>query len=635
MFEATRTDMSRRSSTAAALVALIATLAAACTGGGASPSSVPDPVPVKIAFLHDMSVPGSAQTVTPALLGLELAFQEAVDAGDLPVVPEVVGLDVDGDDGNALELAHQIADDPTYVAAVVGPFWSEPVDVGDVLHAAGVPTISVSELDPSLATRGWSSWWRIVAGVSREAAALAAVIRATPPAIDGVCVVGDGSGQSSTMGELLGANLGARVTASLDLPDEDALSDVVQRIDRSGCGLVAWTGFGPGATSLRTGLAEAGSDPLALVGSSAMKTDLYLSTTDGAGDGTIVTCACVDLSSSTRPEVRRFIHDFQSRYGSPPGVFGAEGWDAGGMLLATFRADALDRRTVAAALSTVDGYEGLANTYRFDDVGELGPGSAQVHVFRAEGVRWDPVGGEESEEPLPVGTPGYLSVTACRKGRPFASTSGGRLTGFDVELAAAIARRLGLTLSWRDLPCRTALRAVSSGTLDAVLTPSADVEQGTPASGIALSLHLALVASKHLAHDERPLLQRLGPGDVVAVVRSRESVAWANDDLRATGAEVRFTTDRRTAYEELVAGSVTAVADVEPEAWRAIERRRSLRVAQSIDVGAHDVFVAKGPDARLVAAIDGSLARLIRVGRYALLFAKYFPGTPLPSETGS
>ena len=84
-----------------------------------------------------------------------------------------------------------------------------------------------------------------------------------------------------------------------------------------------------------------------------------------------------------------------------------------------------------------------------------------------------------------------------------------------------------------------------------------------------------------------------------------------------------------------MAGSVTAVADVEPEAWRAIERRRSLRVAQSIDAGAHDVFVAKGPDARLVAAIDESLARLIRVGRYALLFAKYFPGTPLPSETGS
>ncbi len=204
------------------------------------------------------------------------------------------------------------------------------------------------------------------------------------------------------------------------------------------------------------------------------------------------------------------------------------------------------------------------------------------------------------------------------------------MTGFDVELAAAIARRLGLSLSWRDLPCRTASRAVSSGTLDAVLTSSADVGQGTPTSGIALSLHLALVASRRLARDERPLLQRLGPGDVVAVVRSRESLAWANGDLRATGAEVRFTSDRRTAYEDLVAGSVTAVADVEPEAWRAIERRRSLRVAQSIDAGAHDVFVATGPDARLVAAIDASLARLIRSGRYCAAVREVFPRDPAP-----
>ena len=59
-------------------------------------------------------------------------------------------------------------------------------------------------------------------------------------------------------------------------------------------------------------------------------------------------------------------------------------------------------------------------------------------------------------------------------------------------------------------------------------------------------------------------------------------------------------------------------------------------MAQSVDVGAHDVFVAKGPDAVLVAAIDEALARLIRVGRYALLFAKYFPGTPsLPKPAPS
>ena len=632
--------MSRRPSTAAVLVALVATFASACTGGAGEPSAAPDPVPVKIAFLHDMSVPGSAQTVAPALLGLQLAFQEAVDRGDLPVVPEVVGLDVEGDASNATALAQSVVDDPSYVAAVIGPFWSEPTSVGALLDGAGIPTLSLSELGSSLASQGWSSWRRVVAGLPGESAALAAAIRGSSGSVGGTCLVGDGSSFSEAFGGLLATDLGTGgVVASDVLADEDALAGVVQRVDRSGCGSVAWTGFGPGATLLRTGLTEGGADAIPLFGSSAMKTESYLSTTAGAGDGTVVTCACVDLGSSTRPEVRRFIHDFQSQYGSPPGVFGPEGWDVGGMLLAAFRAGAVDRRGVAAALAGSSGYEGLANTYRFDPDGELASTSAGVRVFRAEGVRWVQVGNGQTVDgaPLPVGTPGELSVAACRTGRPEVYSVGGRTTGFDVELASAIARRLGLTLSWRVLPCRAALRAVSEGTLDAVLAPAAAVEQGTPTSGIALSVHVALVTTKAQAHEpgSATLLDRLGPHDRVAVIRSPETVRWAHETLEPTGALIQFTTDPRAAYEALVAGTITAVADAEPDAWAAIERRPTLRVAQSVDVGSHDVFVAKGPDAVLVAAIDQALARLIRVGRYSLLFATYFPGTPVPAETGT
>jgi branched-chain amino acid transport system substrate-binding protein len=628
--------MSRRPSTAAALVALVATLVPACTGGGSGPSPVPEPVPVKIAFLHDTSIPGSTQTQAPALFGLELAFQDAIERGDLPVMPEIVDLDVEGDDEKARELAQEVAGDPSYVAAVIGPFWSELASVGDLLDAAGIATLSLSQLDPGLATKGWSSWSRVVAGVGYESVAIAAATHGPSRSNGGTCVVGDGSTPSKVLGDLLVTNLGTgAVAASAVLPDEDVLAGVVQRIVGAGCGTVVWTGFAPGATLLRTGLTDAGARSVALVGSSAMKADLYLSTT--AGDGTIVTCACVDLGSSTRPEARRFIHDFQSRYGSPPGVFAPEGWDVGGMLLAAFRSGAVDRRTVAAALAASRDYVGLANTYRFGDDGELLPGAAGVHVFRAEGVRWVPAGEVEAEEPLPVVSPGALSVAACRNGRPYAYRVGGRLQGFGVELAEAIARRLGLTLSWRDLDCRTALRAVADGTLDAVLAPTVDAPQGAPTTGVALSTHVALVATKVGAPQQAgsTLLERLGSHDVVAVVRSPETVPWAKGTLRGTGADVRLTSDRQAAYEALVAGAVTVVADLEPEAWAAIERRRSLEVAQSIDVGAHDVFVAPGTAAGLTAAIDGALLRLIRVGRYPLLFAKYFPGTPIPAETGT
>lgn len=591
---------------------------------------------MKIAFLHDSSVPGSAQIVAPSLLGLQLAMGEAVARGGLPVIPQVVSLDTEGDVAQATELAHQVADDPTFVAAVIGPFWSEPPAVGDVLNTAGIPTLSLSDLDPSLASSGWASWRRVVAGLPRQAAALTAAIAGSPHSQSGVCLVGDGSIGAGTLADLLPESLGSvGATASLSLPDEAALGVVVERIGRIGCGTVAWTGFGPGAILLRTGLTEAGLASVPVVGSDAMKTDAFLATTAGAGDGTLVTCGCVDLASSTRPEARRFIHDFQSQYGSAPGVFGAEGWDVGGMLLGAFRAGGVDRRTVSAALSTSDAYEGLANRYRFADDGELAPGAARIHLFRAEGVRWVPLGETESDEPLPVRTPGYLSMSSCRKGRPFAYVSGGRQLGFDVELATAIARRLGLTLAWRDLSCDTTLQAVADGALDAALVPATDVTQGTPASGIALSVHVALVVEGSKPDGEQAFLERLGPQDVVAVVPAPEAVAWARDAIRATGARVRVITDRASAYRRLVAGRVTAVADLEPEAWAAIERRPFLSVAQGVDVGAHDVFLAKGPDAVLVAAIDQSLARLIRNGRYTLVFAKYFPGTPIPSETGS
>jgi branched-chain amino acid transport system substrate-binding protein len=628
--------VSKRTSVAATVVALVATVAAACTKGGADPSTTPEPVPVKIAFLHDMSVLGSSQIVAPSLLGLELAINEAVDRGDLPVIPEVVGLDADGDPARALELAQEVAADPTYVAAVIGPFWSEPPAVGDALDAAGVPTLSLSSLDPSLASHGWSMWRRVVAALPLEAAALAAAIGGSPRSSTGVCLVGDGSTGAGALTALLMQTLGSgRVGASLQLPDETALGGVLDRIARTGCGVVGWTGSGLGATLLRTGMTEAGLTSVPVFGSAAMKTDTYLSTTAGAGDGTIVTCACVDLGSSTRPDARRFIHDFQSQYGTAPGVDGAEAWDVGGMLLRAFRGGAATRGSVSAALAASDSYSGLANTYRFTDDGELAPGSSRIHLFRAEGVRWVPLGETDSGVTLPVGTPGYLSMSACRSGPPYVYSIAGRLRGFDVELAAAIARRLRLALSWRDLPCVAALHAVAHGTLDAVLAPVDLVSQGTPTTGVALSIHVALVVTEATANGAPSLLERLGPGDVVAVVRAPESVTWAEDVVASTGATLQVTADRTSAYGALATGDVAAVVDLEPNAWAAIERRPSLRVVRSLDVGAHDVFVARGPDAVLVAAIDQALGRLIRIGRYALLFAKYFPGSPIPRETGT
>ena len=626
--------MSRRSSTAAALVALAATLAVACTGGGSPPSAAPAPIPVKIAFVQDLTIPGASQLVTPSLLAVGLALEQATERGELPVVPEIEAMDTEGDPGLLDDLARQIADDPSFVAVVQGPFMRLTDVSAAVLGEAAIPTVSLSswgETPPN-----GTPWWRAVPRLQRSASSLVSVVHGSAAPASGVCLLSDASAYGDALASLVRRRVGSdRIVLDDEPPEAAPVTTVVERIRRSACGSIVWSGSAASAAALRVALVHADFASIDMVGADPMKADAYLSETDGAADGTIVVCACADLSSSTRPDAGRFIHDYQSRYGSPPGAFAAEGWDVAGMLIAAFEAGATDRGAVAEALAGASPYEGLANTYRFSDEGELDSGSVRMHTYRAEGLRWVPLGGSGDEGSVPVDTPGYLSVASCRSGPPFAYQAGDRLLGFDVELAAVIARRLGLTESWSELPCGRALAAVSAGTLDAVLAPSASVAQGTPVSGVALSLRVALVAERTSASGDRPLLDRLGPGDLVAVIRSPETAAWANDVLRATGAQVRIVPRRADAYGGLGSGRYTVVADLEPWAWAAIERRPGLAVAQSLDAGAHDVFVSGGPDSILVSVLDRELGRLLLNGRYALLFAKYFPGTPIPAETGS
>src|SRR5436305_13745162 len=89
-------------------LALVAVLAAACTGHGdpdasrtASISGAPSavrsgaPVPVKIAVFQDGSNEDPTQLVTPSYLGLQLSFTEGADG--IPVAPDLIAFDVNGD----------------------------------------------------------------------------------------------------------------------------------------------------------------------------------------------------------------------------------------------------------------------------------------------------------------------------------------------------------------------------------------------------------------------------------------------------------------------------------------------------------------------------------------------------------
>jgi branched-chain amino acid transport system substrate-binding protein len=341
---------------------------------------------VTAAYFPNTELDEPYQHELPALQGIQLAFAKAVEANTSPAEIEVVEFDTHGDAARALAFAQQVVADPTFVAVVAAPFWQEPADVRSVLEDAGLVTIDLSELGAPSTT--WSGRLRLVPTLDAQVEAIAAYAhKVAGPR--GVCVAHDGSPYATSLSGELSAALGPlKAKGSFVVGDEEAAAGVVGELRHAGCALIAWTGFGSMAASLRVALTHAGMASVPLVGSGAMKTDGFLEDAVGPGEGTVVFCGCVDLTTSTELAAQVFIHDYQSEFGSAPGLFSAEGLDAGTLLLEALRSAPATRDGVWSAVLSMDSFEGLARTYAFDGGGELV--KARIGRFVDRSQRWVP-----------------------------------------------------------------------------------------------------------------------------------------------------------------------------------------------------------------------------------------------------
>lgn len=385
------TDLLRRT----ALLIAIALSASACSLlGSADPTTAPTSpagavLPdLKIAFVEDLSRDGADQRVAPAFQGARLAVDAEVMHGLLLADVHLVPLDTGGTSSGIELVATEIAEDPSFVAAIVAPQLSGQVSLGEGLADADVPTISLSSLGPDLPEPGWTAWRRAVPDVDREARALAAAVEELGDARR-TCLVADGSPASVALIHAVADALEVRPALRLGLPDTDPDDPtVVSAIRDAGCGSVLWGGTPTGGGLLRLALVANGMRSVRLFGGESLKDAGFVATAGPRGRGTVAVCPCVDLSTSTDLRAQRFIQDYQSEFASPPGPFAAEAWDVARMLLAAVEAGARTRAQVAQALGATPTFDGLARQYAFGDDGDLKDQAKSVYVYRDEGVRW-------------------------------------------------------------------------------------------------------------------------------------------------------------------------------------------------------------------------------------------------------
>ncbi len=347
----------------------------------------PEPVPVTVAFLETLDGDEAARRAATAFQAAALAFSNASFVGDLPVSVELVAFDTGEDLAASPDVVSEVLADPSVVAVIGAPGLEAQAAIGDALDAAGMPWISLSGIGSALGDRGWDGWRRMIADQRTQGRVLGDALARSAEA--GACLLGDGATASRGLLSGVVAALDGDIVLRATVPEGQAgVSDVARAVERSGCGVVVWGGEGVVAAAVRRQLVGEGLRRVRFAGGDRMRDEVYVEAAGPAAEGTLATCPCLDVSTSTELAAQRFIQDYQAEFGLPPGPYAVEAWDAARLLVAAFRGGAITRREVLAAVATTRSYEGLGGAYRFDRTGELAAAEERVTLSEVAGGRW-------------------------------------------------------------------------------------------------------------------------------------------------------------------------------------------------------------------------------------------------------
>jgi polar amino acid transport system substrate-binding protein len=261
-----------------------------------------------------------------------------------------------------------------------------------------------------------------------------------------------------------------------------------------------------------------------------------------------------------------------------------------------------------------------------------------LFVFAAcgedEGEGDGQTGGGTQEPQFETLEEGVLQVGSCLDYKPFEFIQGGQETGFDVELTEAIAQELGLEVQWVRADFDTIFSAVAAQKFDMVAAASTitpEREQTVDFSDPYYNSRQSLSVNTN----ERPDIKStddIGEGDTVGVQKGTTGAAWAEDNLKPKGAEIKTFTSTPDDFTDLEAGNVDAIINDEPSSVEEVKTRPGLEVVESIDTDENYGFAFSKENPDLTRAVNDALQAVIDAGTYEEIFTKYFPGAEVPEE---
>jgi branched-chain amino acid transport system substrate-binding protein len=347
------------------------------SGGGltsAASSGAASNLTVKIGFEGPLSG-DNAQLGINEVNAVQLAVDQANSSNSFGFKVTLVKSDDVGDPAKAPAAATTLQQDPA-ILGVVGPSFSgASAAVAPSYDAANLVLISPSATNPTLTSKGFKSFHRVVPPDSlegMEAADYLAKKAKKVYVIDDLSDYGKGAADA-VQTELKSKNI-ATDRDGVDAKTTD-YSVIAQKVKASGDDALFYGGYDTQAALFAKALKTAGYTGLTMTGNGG-KSSKFTEGAGAAGDGWYFSCGCLD--ATVAPVAKSFSDAYNAAFHTPPSTYSPEAFDATNALLTAIKAAAASgaptRAGVFAEVNKLD-YKGITTQIKFESNGEV---SAQV-----------------------------------------------------------------------------------------------------------------------------------------------------------------------------------------------------------------------------------------------------------------
>lgn len=248
-------------------------------------------------------------------------------------------------------------------------------------------------------------------------------------------------------------------------------------------------------------------------------------------------------------------------------------------------------------------------------------------------------GSTETSTAVPIKTvkEGTLLVGSDTAFPPFETMNGSVAEGFDVDLAAAIAKEMGLKSEFLSQKFDTLIPTLKAGgKYDVIMsgmtiTPERQKEITFSTPYIDSNQSIAVVKGKGFTKipvGDTAAIQKAMTGKIIGVQSGTTGEAWAKENLKAAKSVVPFD-DTLAAFSALNAGKVDAVVnDLPVSAYLVKTSYTNDELIAEIPTGEQYGIGIATTQPHLVAAVNAALAKVKASGEYNTIYKKWFGVEP-------